>query len=61
MSYQNYDTFVLSLGFVRSKVDHFVYYKTKGDRILIIALYVDDMLFIGNTKGMISNLKFSYL
>lgn len=42
---------------MRSKVDHCVYYKTKCDRILIIALYVDDMLFIGNTKGMISYLK----
>lgn len=57
MWYQKYDTFVLSLGFVRSKADHCVYYKIDGDRILIIALYVDDMLFIGNTKSMISDLK----
>lgn len=42
---------------MRSKVDHCVYYKTEGDRIIIIALYVDDMLFIGNGKSMISDLK----
>ena len=39
------------------KSDHYVYYKAEGDRILIIALYVDDMLFIGNSKEMILDLK----
>jgi hypothetical protein len=57
MWYQKYDTYVLSLGFTRAKSDHCVYYKAEGDRKLIIALYVDDMLFIGNSKEMISELK----
>lgn len=57
MWYQKYDIYVLSLGFVRSKSKHYVYYKAKGDQILIIALYVDDMLSISNNKVMISNLK----
>ena len=57
MWYQKYDTYVLSLGFMRSKSDNCVYYKAEGDRILIIALYVDDMLFIGNSKEMILELK----
>lgn len=43
---------MLSLGFVRSKSDHCVYFKTENDHLLIISLYVDDMLFIGNDKGI---------
>jgi hypothetical protein len=42
---------------VRSKFDHCVYYKVEGDQFLVIAFYVDDMLFIGNSKLMISDLK----
>ena len=57
MWYQKYDTYVLYLGFTRSKSDHCVYYKVEGDQILIIALYVDDMLCIANSKEMISELK----
>lgn len=57
MRYQKYDSYVLSLGFMRSKLDHCVYYKIEDDQILIIALYVDDMLFIGNNKGMVFDLK----
>lgn len=57
MWYQKYDSYVLSLGFMRSKPDHCVYYKIEDNQILIIALNVDDMLFIGNNKGMVSDLK----
>ena len=48
---------MLSLGSKSSKSDHCVYYKTNGDSFLFIALYVDDMLFIGRGKGMILELK----
>ena len=48
MWYQKFDTYVLSSGFLRSKFDHCVYYKSKNGHILIIVLYVDDMVFIGN-------------
>ena len=51
--YLKFDAFVLSIGFVRWKSDHCVYYKFDGDRILIVALYVDDMLLIGKGKNMI--------
>lgn len=57
MWYQKFDTYVLSLGFVRSKSDHCVYFKFDGDHFLVIALYVDDMLFIGKGKGLIAELK----
>jgi hypothetical protein len=57
MWYQKFDTYVLILGFEHCKSDCCVYYKTNGDHFLFITLYVDDMLFIGRGKGMISNLK----
>lgn len=57
MCYQKFDTYVLTLGFEHSKSDHCVYYKSDGNYFLFIALYVDDMLFIGKGKGMISKLK----
>jgi hypothetical protein len=57
MWYQKFDTYMLSLGFEHSKLDHYVYYKTDGDHFLFITLYVDDMLFIGRGKGMILELK----
>ena len=31
---------------MRSKSDHYVYFKFDGDSFLVISLYVDDMLFI---------------
>lgn len=55
--YRKFNTYVLSLGFERSKSDHCVYYKYENGHIFIIVLYVDDTLFIGNGKRMISNLK----
>lgn len=55
--YRKFNTYVLSLGFERSKFDHCVYYKYENGHIFIIVLYVDDTLFIGNGKRMISNLK----
>lgn len=56
MWYQKFDTYVLCLGFVQSKSDHYIYYKSDGDGFLVIALYVNDM-FIGKGKGLIVELK----
>ena len=44
MWYQNFNTYVLSLGFFRSKSDHCVYHRSENGHFLIIALYVDDTL-----------------
>lgn len=54
---QKVDYFVLSLRFLRSKLDHHVYYKQDGRHFLFITLYVYDMLFLGNNKDVISDLK----
>jgi uncharacterized protein related to proFAR isomerase len=53
MWYQKFDTYILSLGFVRSKVDHCIYSKEKGGRFIYVALYVDHMLLTGNNVDTI--------
>jgi hypothetical protein len=57
MWYQNFDTCILSLGFVRSKVDHCKYSKEEGGCFIYVALYVNDMLLIGNKTNAIKKVK----
>ena len=59
MWYQKFDTYILGLGFVRSKANHCVYSKQVGDHFINIVLYVDDMLLIGNNKYVIKEVKFN--
>jgi len=53
MWYKKIDTYMLGLGFTRSKEDYCVYFKLIGDHLIYLVLYVDDMLLIGNNKGII--------
>ena len=57
MWYQNFDTWILGLGSVRTKVDHYVYSEHVGDHLFNIVLYVDDALLIGNNKDVIKEVK----
>jgi hypothetical protein len=57
MWYQKFDTYILSLGFVRSKVDHYIYSKEEGGCFIYVALYVDTMLLIGNNMDTINKVK----
>ena len=57
MWYQKFETYILGLGFVRSKYNHCVYSKQVGDHFINIALNVDDMLLIGNNKDVIKEVK----
>ena len=57
MWYQKFDTYILRLGFVRSKDDHCVYSKKVGDHFINTVLYVDDMLLTGNNKYFIKEVK----
>ena len=57
MWYQNFDTYILSLIFVRSKVDHYIYSKEEGGNFIYVSLYVDDMLLIGNNMDGIKDVK----
>jgi hypothetical protein len=53
MWYHNFDTYILSFGFVRRKYDHCIYSKEECRIFIYVALYVDDMLLIGNNKDAI--------
>ena len=55
--YAKIDGFLLSLSFVRCKFDPNVYLKLIHGYLMIIFLYVDDLLIIGNSKKEISSLK----
>eukprot|EP01018_Ginkgo_biloba_P031360 Gb_07932 [translate_table: standard] len=57
MWYHKFDTHMLGLGFIRSKVDHCIYFKQVRDHFVILLLYVDDILLIGNNKEMIKGVK----
>jgi hypothetical protein len=57
MWYQKFDTYILSMGFVRSKANHYIYSKEEGGRFIYVALYVDDMLLIGNNMDTIKEVK----
>ena len=43
--------------FVRSKVDHYVYYKKVGENFIYVVFYVDDMLLVGNNMEIIKEVK----
>ena len=52
MWYQKFDTYILRLGFVRSRDDHCVYSKKVGNHFINVVLYVDDMLLVGNNMDV---------
>jgi hypothetical protein len=55
--YQNFDTYILSFGFVRRKVDYCIYSKEEGGCSIYVALYVENMLLIGNNMEVIKEVK----
>jgi hypothetical protein len=57
MWYQKFDTYILGLAFVRSRVDHCVYSKKVGNHFIYVVLYVDDMLLVGNNMDVIKEVK----
>jgi hypothetical protein len=57
MQAENFDTYMLGLGFTRSKEDRCVYFKLIGNHFIYFFLYVDDMLLIGNNREIIHDVK----
>jgi hypothetical protein len=53
MWYQKFDTYILSFGFVRIKVDHCIYSKEEGGNFIYVALYLADMLLDGKNMDTI--------
>jgi hypothetical protein len=42
---------------LRSKANHCVYSKEEGEHFIYVALYVDDMLMVGNSMETINEVK----
>ena len=42
---------------MRSKVDHYVYYKQVSEHFIYVVLYADDMLLVGNNMEVIKEVK----
>ncbi|KAG6419902.1 hypothetical protein SASPL_116414 [Salvia splendens] len=51
------DAYFIEQGFERSKSESTLYVKTQGTSTLIVALYVDDLLFCGDDEKMIHDFK----
>jgi len=50
MWYNRIDSFLMSLGFTKSKADSNLYYKVVDDGPVILLLYVDDLFLTGDEK-----------
>jgi hypothetical protein len=48
--YGHIDSFLMSLGFTKSKVDSNLYFKIMDNEPVILLLYVDDLFLIGEEK-----------
>jgi hypothetical protein len=57
MLYQKFDTYILGLGFLRRRDDHYVYSKHAGNHFIYVVLYVDDILLVGNNMYVIKEVK----
>ena len=56
--YHKFDAFIWSQSFKRSDIDHYLYTKrAKDDKLILLALYVDDMLLAGKEKSTLDALK----
>ncbi|XP_074362600.1 uncharacterized protein LOC141702909 [Apium graveolens] len=55
--YTHIDNYFLENGFVKSKSEPTLYVKKQGMSILIVAIYVDDLIFTSNDEHMINQFK----
>jgi len=54
--YEKMDSFLLSSGFTRCHSDPIVYIQRRGDDLLILVLYVDDLILTGSSTSMIQSI-----
>jgi len=55
--YSRIDSYLLENGFEKCDGEPTIYIKEKESKILIVVLYVDDVIFIGNDDYLIENFK----
>nr|KYP75184.1 Retrovirus-related Pol polyprotein from transposon TNT 1-94 [Cajanus cajan] len=51
------DTYFRNNGYCQCPYEHALYLKKSGRDILLVALYVDDLIFMGNEVGLVRNFK----
>ena len=51
------DQTLLSLGFIRSPVEHAVYMKNSGNARLLVGVYVDDLIITGSSAEQVAMFK----
>ncbi|KAJ1700426.1 hypothetical protein LUZ63_000205 [Rhynchospora breviuscula] len=51
--YSKIDTYFINSGFTRSKSEPNLYINKKGEELLIVCLYVDDMIYFGTNESML--------
>lgn len=49
--------FLVSLGFIQSKQDYFLFTRSHHDEFLVVLVYVDDMLVTGTSLSQIQDVK----
>ena len=57
MWYQKFGSYILDFKFKRSQAGHYVYRKQVRDHFIYVALYVNDMLLVGNNMDLIKEVK----
>ena len=55
--YERIDSFLVSMGFIKSKADPNLYLKVIEEEPVILLLYVDDLFLTGNKKQIMENKK----
>jgi transposase InsO family protein len=55
--YLKFDNVVTSFGFKENPVDHCIYLKISGSKIIFLVLYVDDILLASNDLGLLRETK----
>ena len=55
--YLKSDNVVTSFGFKENPVDHYIYLKISGSKIIFLVLYVDDILLASNDLGLLHETK----
>ncbi|KAM1032295.1 hypothetical protein ACFX2I_035891 [Malus domestica] len=55
--YGEIDTYFTQCGFMKSLSEATLYTKTRGDEILIVSIYVDDIVYTGNSNDLLKEFK----
>ena len=50
--YERLSSFLIENGFKRGKVDNTLFLKSKGEHLLIVQVYVDDIIFGATNNGL---------